>query len=92
MDRRCQANIGLCSYAHMAPPRRYRIAVTISIHLQFDHNPLRVEAVFFAGECFGQIWIAFPVSIKIAVIEARIAIEFRSVVACNTTMRQTEYP
>src|SRR5205085_7261216 len=55
---------------------------------QFDRDPLRMHAVFFAGEWFRQIRIALPVGVEVSVIQPRIAIELRPAVAGYTPMRQ----
>src|SRR5207237_10828655 len=47
-----------------------------------------MHAVFFAGEWFRQIRIAFPVGVEVSIIQPRIAIELRPAVAGYTPMRQ----
>ena len=44
---------------------------------QVDHNPLRVQGIILTGESFGQVGIALPISIGVAVSEPRVAIAIR---------------
>ena len=41
--------------------------IDIDLRAQVDHHPLRMQRVIFAREGFGQVWIALPVGIRVAV-------------------------
>ena len=44
--------------------------VHINLCAEVDHHPLGMKGVVLAGEGFGEIWIALPIGVNIAVGEA----------------------
>src|SRR5215510_919277 len=46
--------------------------INVLIGGELDDYPLRVQGVAFVSEVLVQIWIAFPESIRVAVVESRI--------------------
>ena len=56
---------------------------------QIDHHPLRMQRVIFASERLGEIWIALPVRVEVAVGEPRPSI---AVPPTEAAMRQRVCP
>src|SRR5438105_71121 len=53
--------------------------INVFILLKIYYYPLRMEGVVLAGEALGQIRIALPIRVGIAVIETRESVELRAI-------------
>src|ERR1700757_5109601 len=65
---------------------RYPNRIDRLLAAKIDHYPLRVKRVVFSSKRLGKIRIALPVRLLVAIVEARIAIEFRAIVSCETSV------
>ena len=55
---------------------------------EIDHYPLRMNRVILTSKAFCEIWIAFPVSVEIAIVEPGETVKFRSAIPRKTAMLQ----
>ena len=55
--------------------------INVFILLKIYYYPLRMEGVVLASEALGQIRIAFPIGLGIAVVETRESVELRPIVS-----------